>query len=73
MGEVERFKYLGSVVQKDGGFEGGMKHRIKCGWTKWREASGVLCDKRIPIRSKGKFYKAVETCNDVWNRMLGSK
>ena len=36
-----------------------MKHRIKCGWTKWREASGILWDKRIPIRLKGKFYKAV--------------
>ena len=36
-----------------------MKHRIKCGWTKWREASGILCDKRIPIRLKGKFYKAM--------------
>ena len=56
---MERFKYLRSVVQKDGGFEEDMKHRIKCGWTKWREASGILCDKRIPIRLKGKFYKAV--------------
>jgi hypothetical protein len=54
-----RFKYLVSVVQKNGSFEENMKHRIKCGWMKWREASGVLCDKRIPIRLKGTYYKAV--------------
>ena len=59
VGEVERFKYLGSVVQKDGGFEEDVKNRIKCGWMKWREASGVLCDRRMPIRLKGKFYKTV--------------
>ena len=57
--EVEKFKYLGSVVQKDGGFEEDIKHRIKCGRVKWREASGVLCDKRIPIRLKGEYYKSV--------------
>ena len=32
-------------------------HRIKAGWTKWRIASGVLCDRRIPLRSKENFYK----------------
>ena len=32
-------------------------HRIKAGWTKWRNASGVLWDRHIPLRIKGKFYK----------------
>jgi len=26
---------------------------------KWREASGFLCDERIPMRLNGKFYKSV--------------
>jgi len=29
--EVEIFKYLGSFVQKDRGFEEDVKHRIRCG------------------------------------------
>jgi len=36
-----------------------MKHRIKCRWIKWKEASGILYDKRIPMILEGKFYKSV--------------
>jgi len=57
--EVESFKYLGFFVQKNGGFDEDVKHGIKCGWIKRREVSGVLCDKRIPMRLNGKFYKSV--------------
>ena len=55
--DVENFKYLGSFVQKGGVFGIDVKHRIKCGRLKWREASGVLCDKKIPMRLKGTFYR----------------
>ncbi|XP_050532668.1 uncharacterized protein LOC126900777 [Daktulosphaira vitifoliae] len=46
-------------MQKSGGIDEDIRHRIKCGWLKWRKVSGVLCDKRIPMRLKGKFYKTV--------------
>lgn len=36
-----------------------MKRRIKHERIKWKKASSVLCDKRIPIRLKGKFFKSV--------------
>ncbi|XP_071698697.1 uncharacterized protein [Rutidosis leptorrhynchoides] len=34
-----------------------VSHRIKVGWMKWRAATGVLCDKKVPLKLKGKFYK----------------
>jgi hypothetical protein len=47
------------VVQKGGRFGIDVKYRIKCGWMIRRKASGVLCNKRTPIRLKGKFYRSV--------------
>ncbi|KAL5130219.1 THO complex subunit 4A [Glycine soja] len=55
--QVTRFKYLGSVIQDDGKIEGDVNHRIQAGWMKWRKASGVLCDAKVPIKLKGKFYR----------------
>ncbi|GER37199.1 ABC transporter B family member 1 [Striga asiatica] len=53
----ETFRYLGSMLQKDGGIDADVRHRIAASWLKWRQASGVLCDKRVPQRLKGKFYR----------------
>ncbi|KAL5195585.1 LINE-1 retrotransposable element ORF2 protein [Glycine soja] len=55
--QVTQFKYLGSVIQDDGEIEGDVNHRIQAGWMKWRKASGVLCDAKVPIKLKGKFYR----------------
>ncbi|KAM1018747.1 hypothetical protein ACFX2C_040336 [Malus domestica] len=33
------------------------KHRIQAGWMKWKSASDVLCDRRMPLKLKGKFYR----------------
>ena len=53
------FKYLGSVIQGIGEIDEDVTHRIGVGWMKWRLASGVLCDKKVPPLLKGKFYRAV--------------
>nr|GEZ52042.1 polyprotein, putative [Tanacetum cinerariifolium] len=34
-----------------------VSHSIRAWWTKLRAALGVLCDWRIPLKLKGKFYK----------------
>ncbi|KAL5146514.1 Plant intracellular Ras-group-related LRR protein 7 [Glycine soja] len=46
-----------NVKQDDGEIEGDVNHRIQAGWMKWRKASGVLCDAKVPIKLKGKFYR----------------
>jgi hypothetical protein len=51
------FRYLGSMLQKDGDIDEDVRHRISAGWLKWCQASGVLCDKRVPQKLKGKFYR----------------
>ncbi|XP_076921566.1 uncharacterized protein LOC143583021 [Bidens hawaiensis] len=54
---VTKFKYLGSFVQSDREIDSNVAHRVQVGWSKWKEATGVLCDKRFPNRLKGKFYR----------------
>ncbi|KAM1790899.1 hypothetical protein ACFX12_034922 [Malus domestica] len=51
------FRYLGSILQKNGELDGDLNHRIQAGWMKWKSASSVLCDRRMPLKLKGKFYR----------------
>ena len=53
----DTFWYLGSMLQRDGDINVDVSHRIKPGWIKWRQASGILCDKRVPQKLKCKFYR----------------
>jgi hypothetical protein len=52
----DTFRYLESMLQKDGDIN---EDLIKTSWSKWHQASGVLCDPRVPIKLKGKFYRTV--------------
>jgi hypothetical protein len=53
----DTFRYLGSMLQKDGDIDEDLSYRIKVGWLKWRQASGVLCDSRVPLKLKDNFYR----------------
>ena len=59
MPRVKEFKYLGSTVQESGGCEREVKRRVQAGWNRWRKVSGVICDRRLPARAKGKVYSSV--------------
>ena len=56
---VREFKYLGLTVQESGGCEREVKKRVQSGWNGWRRVSGVICDKMLPVRVKGKVYSSV--------------
>ncbi|KAM2205475.1 hypothetical protein ACFX1S_024966 [Malus domestica] len=53
----DRFRYLGSILQKNGEFDRDLNHRIQAGWIKWKNTSGVLCDRCRPLKLKRKFYR----------------
>jgi hypothetical protein len=59
------FRYLGSMFQKDWYIDEDVSHRIKADGLKWHQASGVLCDSRVPLKLKGKFYSTA-----IWPAML---
>jgi hypothetical protein len=53
----DTFRYLGSMLQKDGDIDEDLNHRIKASWLKWHQASDVLCDPSVSLKLKGKFYR----------------
>lgn len=54
---VDSFKYLGSVICSTGGIDADVSHRVNAAWMKWRSLTGVMCDRRMPVQTKGKVYK----------------
>ena len=48
----DTFRYLGSMLQRDRDIDADVSHRIKAGWIKWRQASGILYDKRGTTKAK---------------------
>ncbi|KAK3556381.1 hypothetical protein QTP70_007999 [Hemibagrus guttatus] len=57
--KVQEFKYLGSTVQSNGECGKEVKKQVQAGWNGWRKVSGVLCDRKISARIKGKVYRTV--------------
>jgi hypothetical protein len=53
----ETFRYSGSMLQSDREIDENISHRIRAGWVKLRQTSGVLCDKKVPNKLKDKFYR----------------
>ena len=56
---VNSFKYFGSVIYGIGGSGKDVDGRIKFAWSRWRDLSGVIYDKKVPVKLKSKLYKTV--------------
>ena len=55
---VTTFKYLGSMCDAEGGrgTATDCKNRVRLAWNKWRDVTGVICDKKVPVKLKHKIY-----------------
>ena len=56
---VDHFKYLGSVIDKDGTIDRDVDVRVQAAWSSWRKLTGVLYDRKIPLRLKAKIYETI--------------
>ncbi|KAF3637036.1 hypothetical protein FXO38_23897 [Capsicum annuum] len=45
------------MIQGNGEINEDVFHRIGAGWIKWKLTSEVLCDRKVPPKLKGKFYR----------------
>jgi len=57
LAKVQDFKYLGCTVQDNGDCQKEVKKRIQAGWNGWRKISGIMCDKKLSAKVKGRIYK----------------
>ena len=57
--QVDEFCYLGTVIEEKGGCSKSVRARIGKAWQKWREVTGIVCDKRMSLKTKAKIYKSV--------------
>ena len=56
---VTSFKYVGLLFTSEGGPQADVNDRIRIGWMKWKEVSGVMCDRKVPVKLKDKVFKTI--------------
>ncbi|XP_077061885.1 uncharacterized protein LOC143714541 [Siphateles boraxobius] len=57
--KVQHFKYLGSILSSNGDTLPDVRARVSAACSKWRQVTGVLCNRRMPIRLKSKIYEII--------------
>ena len=73
--ELERvihLKYLGTSMEEEGGMETEITKRVGAGWRNGKKYSGVLCDRRMPVKLKGEgIQNSDQARNAIWGRNVG--
>ena len=59
--QVEHFVYLGGAIQRNGDAETEVRRRIQAGANAWRRVEGVMADRRISKKLKGKVLSVCVT------------
>ena len=54
---VTTLKYLGAMFDAEGGNNTYCKNRVRLAWNKWREETGVIRDKKVPVKLKHKYIR----------------
>ena len=54
---MRHFKYISSSVEETGGMATDITQRGTAAWINWKRCSGVMCDRRMPVKLKGKVTK----------------
>ena len=54
---VDKFCYLGDMIDASGGAESTTICRLKCGWKKFRDLLPLLTMKTVPLKVRGELYK----------------
>lgn len=54
---MEKFNYLGSIVQNNEEILESVAYRITCGWMMWRKATGILCSIKSTIKDETSFIR----------------
>ena len=63
---VSKFRYLGDMLNGEGGSRLASISRVGCGWKKFRELSGILTSKKVALRLKGKVWGMCLKFNYIW-------
>ena len=55
--EVKTFRYLGDVIDSEGGVERAVRAKVASAWNKWRDISALLRNGAVPLVHRGAIYE----------------